>query len=293
MRLSLAFALASIPVILSPEALAQPPLTEARRLYDHTDYRGALDLLRKLPSQTGESLELSGRCRYFLGDYKAAADDLQKAVQQDPRSSDHYMWLGRALGRRAETSVFFMALKYASETRKSFEKAVELNPANIEAVNDLISFYLDAPGFLGGGMEAAAKMLELIRKNDPVEYQWALSQVSIHRKDFDAAERELRKAAEMAPGHINRLVDLAKLLAMRGKLRESDAVFDQAAKINPNDKKLLYGRAEAYIKSKRNLGEAKKYLEAYLQADLTPDDPSRQEARKLMQRAANGGGAGD
>ncbi len=293
MRPILAFALALIPSALAPEALAQPPVADARRLYDQTDYRGALNLLQKLPAQTGASRELSGRCRYFLGDYKAAIDDLQKSVQLEPNSSDHYLWLGRAWGRRAETSVFFMAVKYASETRKNFEKAVELNPGNIEAVNDSISFYLDAPGFLGGGLEPAMKMTELIRKSDPVEYQCALAQVSVHRKDFDSAERQLRKAVELAPRRVNRLVDLAKFLAIRGKLRESDALFDQAAGIDPNDKKLLFGRAEAYIKSKRNLGEAKKYLEAYLQAPLTPDDPSRDDARKLIRRAASGGGAGD
>lgn len=293
MKLSLTFALPLILAALAPVASAQLSLADARRLYDRTDYRGALNLLQKLPAQNGAARELSGRCRYFLGDYKSAIDDLEKAVQLEQRSSDHYMWLGRAWGRRAETSVFFMAVKYASETRKNFEKAVELDPANLEAVNDLLSFYLDAPGFLGGGLEPATKLTELIRKGDPAEYQWALAQISIHRKDYDAAERQLRKAVELAPRRVNRLVDLAKFLAARGRLRESDAVFDQAAGIDPNDKRLLYGRAETYIKGKRELSAARKYLETYLQATLTPDDPSRDDARKLIQRAASGGGSGD
>jgi tetratricopeptide (TPR) repeat protein len=293
MKLSLTIALPLMLAALAIVAPAQPPIADARRLYDQTDYRGALNLLQKMPPQNGAVRELSGRCRYFLGDYKAAIDDLEKAVQLEPRSSDHYMWLGRAWGRRAENSVFFMAVKYASETRKDFEKAVELNPGNLEAVNDLLSFYLDAPGFLGGGVDPATKLTELIRKADPVEYQCALAQISIHRKDYDAAERQFRKAVEMAPRRVNRLVDLAKFLSVRGKLRESDAVFDQAAAIDANDKRLLYGRAEAYIKGKRNLGAARKYLEAYLQAPLTPDDPSRDEARKLLRRAASGGGSGD
>jgi tetratricopeptide (TPR) repeat protein len=228
-----------------------------------------------------------------MGDYKSAIDDLEKAVQVEPSVSDHYLWLGRAWGRRAETSVFFMAVKYASETRKNFEKAVQLNPASLEAVNDLLVFYLEAPGFLGGGVERATTLAATIRQNDPVEYQSALAQISIHQKDLDAAESQLRKAVELAPRRVNRLVDLAKLLARRGKLRESDALFEQAAGIDPNDKRLLYGRAETDIKGKRNLSAAKKSLEAYLQSALTPDDPSREEARKLIQRADSGGGSGD
>jgi tetratricopeptide (TPR) repeat protein len=295
MRLSLAIALPfAVPLmlaVLAPEATAQPAIAEARRLYNQTDYRGALNLLQKLPAQNGASRELAGRCRYFMSDYKTAIDDLGKAVQLEPGVSDHYLWLGRAWGRRAETSVFFMAVKYASETRKNFEKAVQLNPANMEAVNDLLSFYLDAPGFLGGGVDQATKLTATIRQNDPVEYQCALAQISIHQKDFDAAERQ--KAVEMAPRRINRLVDLAKFLASRGKVRESDALFDQAAGIDPNDKRLLYGRAETYIKGKRNLSAARKSLEAYLQAPLTPDDPSREDARKLIRRAISGGGSED
>jgi tetratricopeptide (TPR) repeat protein len=228
-----------------------------------------------------------------MGDYKSAIEDLEKAVQLEPGVSDHYLWLGRAWGRRAETSVFFMAVKYAAEARKNFEKAVQLNPANVEAVNDLLEFYLDAPGFLGGGVDRATALAATIRQSEPVEYQCALAQISIHQKDFDAAERQLRKAVELAPRRVNRLVDLAKFLAGRGKLSESDALFDRAAGIDPNDKRLLYGRAETDIKGKRNLVAAKKSLEAYLQSPLTPDDPSRDAARKLIQRASTGGGTGD
>jgi tetratricopeptide (TPR) repeat protein len=278
---------------LEREAPAQPAIAETRRLYNQTDYRGALNLLQKLPAQSGASREISGRCRYFMGDYKSAIEDLEKAVQLEPGVSDHYLWLGRAWGRRAETSVFFMAVKYAAEARKNFEKAVQLNPANVEAVNDLLEFYLDAPGFLGGGVDRATALAATIRQSEPVEYQCALAQISIHQKDFDAAERQLRKAVELAPRGVNRLVDLAKFLAGRGKLSESDALFDRAAGIDPNDKRLLYGRAETDIKGKRNLIAAKKSLEAYLQSPLTPDDPSRDAARKLIQRASTGGGTGD
>jgi tetratricopeptide (TPR) repeat protein len=293
MRLSLAVVLPMMLALLTPDAPAQPAFAEARRLYDQTDYRGALNVLQKLPAQNGASREISGRCRYFMGDYKSAIDDLEKAVQLEPGVSDHYLWLGRAWGRRAEASVFFMAVKYASETRKNFEKAVQLNPANMEAVNDLLTFYLDAPGFLGGGVDRATALAATIRQNDPVEYQCALARISIHQKDLDAAESQLRKAVELAPRRVNRLVDLAKLLASRGKLRESDALFDQAAAIDPNDKRLVYGRAETDIKGKRNLSAARKSLEAYLQFPLTPEDPSREDARRLIKRANSGGGTGD
>jgi hypothetical protein len=95
----------------------------------------------------------------------------------------------------------------------------------------------------------------------------------------------LKKAIDMAPREINRIVELAKFLAGQGRIGESEAAFERAASIDPSDKKLLFTRAETYVQGRRNLGTAKKLLEAYMQAPLTPDDPSREAARRLLERA--------
>ena len=261
-------------------------MAEAHSLYNGTDYAQALTLLKKASQKSAAEWELEGRCQYMLGEFKPAIEAFDKAVRLEPENSDHYLWLGRAWGRRAETSAFFLAVKYAAHARQNFEKAVELAPGNGEAVNDLFSYYLSAPGFLGGGIDRAAQLSAKIQKNDPIEYHWALAQIAIQRKQYDLAEGQLKKTIELAPRQINRIVDLAKFLAGQGKINESEAAFEQAARINPNDKKLLFVRAETYVKGHRNLGTAKKLLEAYMQAPLTPDDPSREEARKLLERAS-------
>ncbi|MGD0580050.1 MAG: tetratricopeptide repeat protein [Bryobacteraceae bacterium] len=286
MRLGTVVAVLVLAAFPAPAAKAQANVAKAQRLYNRTEYRDALAVLKKIPRKTAAEWELEGRCRYMLGDFKPAIEALEKAVRLEPVDSDHYLWLGRAWGRRAETSVFFMAVKYAGHARQNFEKAVELAPGNMEAVNDLFSYYLSAPGFLGGGIDRAIHLSEIIQKNDPVEYQWALARIAIERKQYDLAEGQLKKAIDMAPRQISRIVDLAKFLAGQGRISESEAAFEQAASINPSDKKLLFTRAETYVKGRRNLETAKKLLEAYLQAPLTPDDPSREEARKLLERAS-------
>ena len=45
---------------------------------------------------------------------------------------------------------------------------------------------------------------------------------------------------------------------------------------------LLYVRAESYIQQKRNLSDARKLLERYLSIPLTPEDPTREDARALL-----------
>src|SRR5207247_6645096 len=81
--------------------------------------------------------------------------------------------LGRAFGRRADQSSPFTAPAYAAKARQNFEKALELNPRNIEAMNDLFEYYLEAPGFLGGGLDKAALLANRIAALDPVEAHYA------------------------------------------------------------------------------------------------------------------------
>ena len=65
---------------------------------------------------------LTGKNYFMLGDYKKAIDSFEKALNENPRSSDAELWLGRAWGRRAENGGGPMAMIYASRTRQCFEK---------------------------------------------------------------------------------------------------------------------------------------------------------------------------
>ena len=82
-----------------------------------------------------------------------------------------------------------------------------------------------------------------------------------------------------------RIVDLAKFLANQGRYDESDAIFASADRINPNAPKLLFERASAYIHSRRKLDTARELLKRYMAANLTPDDPPRAQAQKLLEEA--------
>ena len=61
--------------------------------------------------------------------------------------------------------------------------------------------------------------------------------------------------------------------------------FAQAAKIDPGNVRLLFERASAYLRAKQNLDEARTLLRQYLNAPLTPDDPPRSEAERLLKQA--------
>jgi len=221
----------------------------------------------------------------LLGDFKKASEVYEHAVSADPANSEYENWLGRAYGRRAETSSPFTAPSLASKARQHFEKAVALNPKNREAVDDLFEYYLEAPGFLGGGLDKAAKLAEQIGEMDPAEGLWAQSKIAERHKDYGKAEDQLRRAVQAAPMKVGRIVELAKFLAKRGRIEESEQTFQAAERIAPNNPHVLYVRAETYVHAGRNLDTARDLLKRYLSATLSPDDPSRADAEKLLKQA--------
>jgi Flp pilus assembly protein TadD len=260
---------------------APAELDQANKLYERTQYSSALTILLSVPS-SGPVQEAIGKNYFMMGEFRKAQEAFEKAIAADSNNSTYYHWLGKSYGRRAETSSFVTAPGYASKARQNFEKAIALDPRNKEAINDLFEYYLEAPGFLGGGLDKAAALVKTIGALDPAEYHYALAAMAEHRKEYNSAEQHLRRAVEIAPRQVGRVIDLAKFLAKQGKEQESEALFAEADKIAPNDPKVLFARADSYIRAKRNLDAAKALLERYLKSPLTPEDPSREEAQKLL-----------
>jgi cytochrome c-type biogenesis protein CcmH/NrfG len=241
-------------------------------------------VLRELPDKDASVWELIGQNYYGQAEFKKATEALEKAVALDPSNSDITLWLGRAFGRRAETSSPLTAPGYASKTRQYFERATQLNPNNIEAQSDLFEYYLEAPGFLGGGLDKAGRVAEQISRLNESEGYWAQAKLAEKRKEYHSAEAHLRLAIEAAPMQIGRLIDLAKLFTRQGKNKEADLSIAQAEQVAPNSARLVYAKAEIYVKSKRNLDLARQLLKQYMSMTLTPDDPSRADAEKLLKQ---------
>ena len=262
-------------------------LKEAEQLYTHTDYEGALRRLLVIHSPGAAEYTLMGKCSLMKGDFKKATDYFQQAVRLDPKNASYMLWLGRSWARRAESASPFVAPMNASRARTCFEEAVALNadPKNHEAMDDLFDYYLEAPGFLGGGFDKAEALAERIERVDPAQGHYDRAEIARKRKAFGESERELRRAVQLAPREVGHLVALAGFLAHQGRIQESDAVLAQAAKAAPGNPRLLYGQAQIYVETHRNLDQARALLRQYLRSDLTPDDPSRDEARKLLKQA--------
>jgi len=285
MRVLSGFLLLVVAAAASSAVASPDVVRRASALYQHTAYEESLHVLAEEVTPDAAVFLLSGKNYFMLGDYKRAAEFFEKALALSPSNSDYQLWLGRAWGRRAETGGFLMAGVHASKARQCFEKAVALDPRNREAKNDLFDFYLNAPGFLGGGIEKAEAIAKSIASERPPESEFEEAQVADRRKDYAAAEAHLRRAMELAPAEAGRVLDLARYVAKRGRLGESDVLFERARTLAPGQPRVAFAKARVDIENHRNLEQARALLQEYLHANLTPDDPPRQEAEKLLRRA--------
>jgi Flp pilus assembly protein TadD len=268
---------------------SQDVVRRASALYQHTDYVASLRILQGDPAPDAASYLLSGKNYFMSGDYKRAIEFFEKTLALSQgnasASSEAELWLGRAFGRRAESGGWLMAAPNAVRARQCFEKAIALDPANREAKNDLFAFYLDAPGVLGGGIDKAEAAAKSIATERPAEYEFEEGGLAEQRKNYASAEAHLRRAVEYAPTEAGRVLDLARFLARRGRFSESDALFEHARKMAPGQPRIDFAQATADIENHRNLDRARSLLQNYLHAGLTPDDPPRPEALKLLSAA--------
>jgi tetratricopeptide (TPR) repeat protein len=272
------------PLLATALVASGDVVRQARSLYDRTNYQGSLKLLQTDDHPDAMSYNLLGKNYFQVGNMEKAIEYFEKAASAEPEVADHALWLGRAWGRRAESSNYLVAPEYALRARHYLERAVELSPRSTEALNDLFAYYMGAPGFLGGGIEKAEKVARKTEPLSPAEYHFDLAQIAKKHKDLGSAENELRKALAAAPNEPGRVIDVAQFLAKQRRWEESDTMFRQAEALAPDAPQVIFARARTCIETGRNLPEARMLLQRYLTLPLTPDDPPRTEAERLLRQ---------
>jgi Flp pilus assembly protein TadD len=262
-------------------------LQDAQKMFRRTNFNGVIELLKPVANQEAAAASLTGQSYLMLGNTGKSVEFLNRAVDLEPGNALYHLWLGRAYGRKAETDFPLAAPRDASKARAQLEKALELDPNSADATDDLFEFYLQAPGFLGGGFDKAARMAEKIEQRDPAEGEFAKARLAEERKDYSSAEALLRRAVELAPKQPRRLLDLAVFLSKRGRYAESDAAFLEARKFASQAPRVLFREAATYIQANRKQEESRELLKQYIStSNISPEDPSKKEARELLRKVS-------
>ena len=204
------------------------------------------------------------RAYFSLGDWDSGISDCEKAVALAPGNSQFHLWLGRIYGEKADGSSFMTAAGLARRVRSEFETAVRLNPANVDARSDLAEFYLEAPGVVGGGRDKAEAQASSLATIDPVTAHGVKARIAEKRKDFGAAEQELRAAINSSHGGASAWLNLGLFYKHRQQYDQMEKALLHVRSAPLDRPDALVDAADILIHSQRNLPEATQLLRAYL-----------------------------
>jgi tetratricopeptide (TPR) repeat protein len=156
----------------------------------------AVSLNEILAAQPGDAQAHQLLCRIYYAQDMAdnAINECQLAASSDPASSDNQMWLGRAYGFKASHANPLSALSLAVKVRVAFERAVQLDPQNIHALNDLGEFYVAAPSLIGGGLDKAQALAARMQPHFPSQAHRLLALIAEKKKDDSIAAAEFSNA---------------------------------------------------------------------------------------------------
>jgi tetratricopeptide (TPR) repeat protein len=248
-------------------ANANTPLAQVNLALQAGEADRALTLLQSLPQPSALSKNLECRVRYILEQWEDAIAACEQAVRLEDQNSDYHLWLGRALGEKADRANFMTAYSLAKRVRSEFEESVKLNPRNPDALADMGDFYFEAPGAVGGGVDKAEAIAAQLDKVDPAQAHHLRGRIAEGRKDLDTAEREYKQAIVASPHPATQWVAIAGFYRRHERFAEMEFAVHSAADNARRDNHAavaLYEGAALLSATNRDLPLAAKMLEDYL-----------------------------
>jgi tetratricopeptide (TPR) repeat protein len=116
-----------------------------------------------------------------------AAKIAEQCIASHPQNSECHEALGNVLGTKAQKGGLMSAMGSLGKIRDSFKKAVELDPKNLTARSSLMQFYLEAPGFAGGGTSKAKDLIVDTGKVSPASASLLQAALELKEDNFEKA----------------------------------------------------------------------------------------------------------
>jgi tetratricopeptide (TPR) repeat protein len=195
--------------------------------------------------------------------FAAAVPLLEKCVAAESGSSRFHQWLGRALGLQAAQKGITSSVMSIRKVRAAFEKAIELDPFNLEARNDLAILYVAVPRLLGGSKAKAAEQVAFIRRHDPALAMQIDGDFLASEKKYDAA---LAAYTESARLHSRPIIHVRiSLVHQQDKEWEKAfAALERALALDAEHPLALYQIGRTAALSGQQLDRGEKCLRTYL-----------------------------
>lgn len=226
-----------------------------------------------LAAQPGNAYAHQLLCRvYYAQDMAdAAIQECELAASQNPGDSNTQMWLGRAYGMKASHARPLTAFALARKVRYTFERAVQLDPQNIQAMNDLGEFYVDAPAIVGGGLDKGRALASQMQPRFPSQSHRLLALIASEDKDNATAEAEFKKAV-VAGRTPAAYIDLGQFYQRQNQPDKALEALKAGIDADRRKDSSLVDAASILIAMNRSPELAEDWLREYLSSSSRSDD---------------------
>lgn len=217
------------------------------------------------PLSAEDTARLFGQAQELMRrqQFAAAVPLLEKCIAAEPGNSKLHQWLGRALGLQAAQKGITSGVMSIRKVRATFEKAIELDPLNLEARNDLAIMYIAVPRLLGGSKAKAAEQVAFIRRHDPALALQIDGDFLASEKKYDAALAAYNESARLH----SRPVIYVRISLVHQQGKEWDTAFaalERALALDANHPLALYQIGRTAALSGQQLERGEKCLRTYL-----------------------------
>lgn len=226
-----------------------------------------------IAARSGDAQAHQLLCRVYYAQDMAeeAIQECELSATQDPSSSTTQMWLGRAYGMKASHANPLAAFALARKVRYAFERAVQLDPQNIQAMSDLGQFYVYAPALVGGGLDKARTLANQMQPRHPSQAHRLLAFISAQNKDATTAESEFKKAI-LAGQTAAAYIDLSQFYQQQNQPNKAIEALQAGVAIDRRKDASLVDAASILTAMKLSPQFAESLLRQYLSSSAKSED---------------------
>jgi tetratricopeptide (TPR) repeat protein len=211
---------------------AAPSLAHAKQLYDARSWDAAKQeyalLARSAPGEAAPAYYL-GRIAFQQTDADESIRQFERCTSIDDRNAECHAWLGNALGMTAQRTSKFKLPFLVKRTKREFDRAIEIDPTNLDGRMGQLQYYLYAPGIFGGSIEKAREQAAEIDRHDKMRGAIASGVIADHEKDAKAGEAAYQRAISVAPDSAAGYNGLANLYVREARWADAFATLDRTA----------------------------------------------------------------
>lgn len=218
---------------------------------------------------TDQSLLLAqGFLLHSKGEHKAALARGREIAARDPKSAQAWYLVGVASFDQAQTASMMDKMDFADDGKAAMLKAVELDPAFIDARMALGMYYVMAPGIAGGSNRKATEQANELLKLEGGAYtgRTLLALVAADKgdwKEMSAQYQLMESAAADQRGRLRAVLSHARsLLNSKEDPKAAVVQAERALKLAETDQEKASARF-LLAEARRKLGERDKAIEEY------------------------------